>query len=460
MRVFFLGKIKHSVKKYLLLLTTLSWVQLVFGQEDILIDVHSRPLLVGDSLMVFERDSIKIFHAEDLSLIDSKPLIFQGEDILSIYEYNPVLLPKGIYLIHSIGGLVLEFDGNQTLQRIDKSFNHRMWIQSSVFTRGDTIYRFGGYGFWSLRNFITYYDWNSKEWEVLLAKASDENPPGMMSAQVYQENEMVYFIGGITMTYDLIEKGEFVTDVYRFNINERIWKRLSSRIDKNPDVLSCDRKKFGDEILFMLAGRTLVNVKENSIKKFAVNSFNNHIKSGTPIIPYKDAFILFKIVPYRADYLRIEKVSKSSFYGEFLVESPLFKKEISTWIHVFWLWLLIPVYRYWKKSKTVKEVEWTDTVKFREEALVYQGKEFPISQQESKILVKLLDNVEVDSAEILNIVENPEHNYSHNMRVRNQVMEDLNLKLKTIFNTQKDLILHDKSKTDKRIKVYRLEKKI
>lgn len=460
MRVFFLGKIKHSVKKYLLLITLLFWVHLVLGQKDILIDVQSRPLLVGDSLMVFERDSIKIFNAEDLSLIDSKPLTFEGEDILSIYEYHPVLLPKGIYLVHSIGGLVLEFDGNQTLRRIDKSFNHRMWIRSSVFTRGDTIYRFGGYGFWSLRNFIAYYDWNSKEWEVLLAKASDENPPGMMSAQVYQENEMVYFVGGITMTFDLLERAGFVTDIYRFNMNERSWKKFPTQIEKNIDVINFGRKKLDNEILFMTASRMLVNVKENSIKKFAVNSFNNHIQSDTPIIPYKDAFILFKVVPYSSDYLRIEKVSKRSFYGEFLEVHPLFKREIPGWIHLFWLLLLIPVYRYWKKSKTVKKVEWTDLVKFGEEALVYQGKEFPISQQESKILDQLFSREEVDSTDILNIVENPEHNYSHNMRVRNQVMEDLNFKLKTILNTKKDLILNYKSKTDKRIKVYRLEKKL
>jgi hypothetical protein len=460
LRVFFLGKTKHSVKKNLLLISILSWAQLVVGQEDILIDVHARPLLVGDSLMVFERDSIKIFDAQDLSLMVSKPLIIEGEDIISIYEFLPVVLPKGIYFVHNIGGLVLEFDGNQTLRRIDKSFNHRMWIRSSVFTRGDTIYRFGGYGFWSMRNFIAYYDWNSREWEVLLAKASDENPPGMMSAQVYPENEMVYFVGGVTMTYDLLERSEFITDIYRFNMNERSWKKFPTQIEKNIDVINFERKKLQDEILFMTASRLLVNVKENSIKKFAVNSFNNHIKSDSPIIPYMDSFILFKIVPYSSDFIKIVKVSKKSFYGEFLEVSPLFKKEIPGWIHVFWFLLIIPAYRYWKKNKTVQEIEWIDLVKFREEAMVYLGKEFSISQQESKILNMLLNREEVDSTDILNIVENPEHNYSHNMRVRNQVMEDLNFKLKTILNTKKDLILNYKSKTDKRIKVYRLEKKL
>jgi hypothetical protein len=460
LRVFFLGKTKHSVKKYLLLISILSWTQFVLGQKDILIDVHSRSLLVGDSLMVFERDSIKIFDAQDLSLMVSKPLIIEGEDIISIYEFLPVVLPKGIYFVHTIGGLVLEFDGNQTLRRIDNSFNHRMWIRSSVFTKGDTIYRFGGYGFWSLRNFIAYYDWNSKEWEVLLAKASDENPPGMMSAQVYPENEMVYFVGGVTMTYDLLERSEFVTDIYRFNMNERSWKRMPSLLEKNPDILNLDRKQIGDEILFMLASRMLINVKENNIKKFAVNSFNNHIKFDSPIIPYKDALILFKIVPHSSEYIKIVKVSKKSFYGEFLEVSPLFKKEIPHWIHLFWLLLLIPFYRYWKKSKKGKEVEWTSLLSLNEGALIYRGKEFPISLQESKILHQLLSHEEVDSTDILNIVENPEHNYSHNMRVRNQVMEDLNFKLKTILNTKKELISSYKSKTDKRIKVYRLEKKL
>jgi hypothetical protein len=122
--------------------------------------------------------------------------------------------------------------------------------------------------------------------------------------------------------------------------------------------------------------------------------------------------------------------------------------------------LLIPFYRYWKKSKKGKEVEWTSLLSLNEGALIYRGKEFPISLQESKILHQLLSHEEVDSTDILNIVENPEHNYSHNMRVRNQVMEDLNFKLKTILNTKKELISSYKSKTDKRIKVYRLEKKL
>jgi len=64
----------------------------------------------------------------------------------------------------------------------------------------------------------------------------------------------------------------------------------------------------------------------------------------------------------------------------------------------------------------------------------------------------------VDSIKILNICENRELNHAHNTRVRNELVERLNIYLKSLLGINKDIITHYKSKQDKRIKVYSIDK--
>jgi hypothetical protein len=60
----------------------------------------------------------------------------------------------------------------------------------------------------------------------------------------------------------------------------------------------------------------------------------------------------------------------------------------------------------------------------------------------------------VTTKSILNIVENTNLSYPHNIKIKDQFLRDLNLKLSTIFNINYDPIIVKKSKTDARIKEY------
>ena len=85
-------------------------------------------------------------------LIDS--LLFEenipNNDIKLVFKKDdPIIVSKG-------GGMVWEVE-NDSFKRADNSYNHKMTNQSNVFVRNDTIMKFGGYGYWSSRNFFTYY---------------------------------------------------------------------------------------------------------------------------------------------------------------------------------------------------------------------------------------------------------------------------------------------------------------
>lgn len=425
----------------------------------VLPDQLTKVMALGDSIFVFQDDSLRIFDAENLKNIDNRKLIYQGENIGKVNDYYPLVLPKGVFFVHQQGGLVLHFDGKRTLKRIDQSFNHKMWVSSTIFNRGNTIYRFGGYGLWSTRDFISYYDWESKEWEAIFASESEENPPGTISSLVYQEGPYAYFICGIGFTYDLVEKPYLINKIYRFNFDNLEWKEFSVDIEYSETDLTDLKAYDGDQILFLETEKKIIDFKQNKISYFRGNSVSFSLaRTVMPaLISLGDDFIIFKRKP---PYLIIEKVKKTAFFGETIKEVPLFKKTLNPLIHLLWIFLLFPIFGFIKRRNKNQNFHLPDVLKVEGETVIYGGKRIEISDKESAILELLLKQEEVDSGIILDIVENPEHNYSHNIRVRNQVMEDLNFRLKTILNSKKDLISNYKSKTDKRFKVYKLEKNI
>ena len=53
---------------------------------------------------------------------------------------------------------------NNSLSRIDKSLDNRLLADSYIFKHNDTIFRYGGYGFWSQRDFMIYFDEDFNNW--------------------------------------------------------------------------------------------------------------------------------------------------------------------------------------------------------------------------------------------------------------------------------------------------------
>ncbi len=75
---------------------------------------------------------------------------------LEISNTKLVFKNKTPYLVSKGSGMVWELT-NDSIKRIDNSFDHRMTYKSDIFVKNDTIFKFGGYGFWSARNFLTYF---------------------------------------------------------------------------------------------------------------------------------------------------------------------------------------------------------------------------------------------------------------------------------------------------------------
>ena len=119
-------------------------------------------------IYVVEKDyyyTIKIPEMKKSGLIY---FVEKDSTIFKLYAPSTYTLSKintTVYLSQGLGGLVYELRGNKIV-RLDRSFMHKMQINAQNFEYDNRIFRFGGYGFWSVRNFFTYFDLNTKEWEA------------------------------------------------------------------------------------------------------------------------------------------------------------------------------------------------------------------------------------------------------------------------------------------------------
>ena len=135
-----------------------------------------------------------------------------------------VAIDSIFYFINENGGFVYRWH-NDELERIDNSYGHRSQMMSSIFTYEKKIYRHGGYGFFDARNFFTFFDIESNEWEVEII---DEQilPLGSFDSKFFVDENYFYKIGGQTLDPFDRTKSYPLKDVWRFNLKDKTWEHL------------------------------------------------------------------------------------------------------------------------------------------------------------------------------------------------------------------------------------------
>ena len=70
-------------------------------------------------------------------------------------------------------------NSNDSLYKKDNSNIVNFFIGSNHFVRKDTIFKHGGYGYWTLSNFLIYFEDLQKSGKAILFLQDSEIPPGV-----------------------------------------------------------------------------------------------------------------------------------------------------------------------------------------------------------------------------------------------------------------------------------------
>lgn len=410
---------------------------------------------------VIEKDHYKTIKIPEQTV--SEPVYFKFSDstfykkFASPSSYELSVINNKLYLSLNLGGLVYEIKGNKII-RIDHSFEHKMQISSQQFVYDNRIFRFGGYGFWSARNFFTYFDLNSKEWESYSPVRGDKVPPGMFDVNQFKNgDDITYFNGVVIDAFDNL-KFDRSTEIWHFNLRSKIWDfkgRSALYFGNNPQNF-----QYNNYYIAITEERRIIRVNFNND---TYEIFENQAVSSK-ISPQLKPFVENGIIYYFANNHangEIELVSLpiDQFLGKSIKKADFIEKNL--WLEysqivigLIALLILVIAFYFVIKFRLTKATHIKD-----KNGVLYIGKAaINFEENELNVLRYLLKKDDVPNSELLEIVEQKGVHFSHNIRVKNDVLNQLNLKLKAILQVDTTFIIFKKSDSDSRLKVYRLNK--
>lgn len=392
----------------------------------------------------------------------SEPIYFKFSDSTFYKKFTPSsftinLIGKKLFITQNLGGIVYEIKGDELI-RIDHSYEHKMQINAQQFVYDNRIFRFGGYGFWSARNFFTYFDINSKEWESYTPVLGDKLPPGMFDVNQYKNGDEITYFNGMVINPNDNLKFEKSQAIWSFNLKTKTWENKGKTtlfFGNNPQNFQYENYfiAFNDERRIIR-----VNFEENSYEVFENEAVSSKIS------PQLQPFVENGNIYYFANnhsngdielvYLPIDKFLGKSIIKESFIERDFWKEYSPYVLGILALFILsLGTYLFIKyrpsKARFIKD----------KDGVLYLGNAaINFDENELKVLRFLLKFDDVPNSELLRLIEQKGVHFSHNIRMKNDVLNQLNLKLKAILQVDMNFIIFKKSDTDSRLKVYRLNK--
>lgn len=355
------------------------------------------------------------------------------------------------FFVHPGGGMVYQLQNSQNVKRIDRSYDHKLQLSSSVFERNDTIYKYGGYGFFSDRNFLTYYDERINEWETFRLNGN-VIPVGVYGASYFINNSSFIFFGGSTVDHFDRSRSLSNRKAYQFDFGDMEWKLRGEIENSYPfkkNTIQTDRG-----VIYFSDQTEVIDLYDNSVIVLKNNSIHRKI-SGSRISPFFHNDYIYYL--NSDDITELKKISFSDFMISDIVEEKPF---IITYIDTESL------------IQTIEEgiivviiLVWLIFLSLRNKIIVigsqfyYRFRSLRLNQTESQFLIMILsaETQKVSNQMLLKLFDERSLDLGTITRKKNQFVHDLNEKLKFLFRSKSDFLISEKSSSDRRNTYYFLD---
>lgn len=379
--------------------------------------------------------------------IDSVPLDFGFPN-----SFQSVFIKDNLYISSVTGGMIYSIV-NDSLKRIDNSFNHKMTIQSAVFTHRDTIFKFGGYGYWSSRKFMTYFSFDTMEWEFYKQTGSN-SPPGSHNFNWSISGDDFYFFNGRIVDVNNGLMAGRNDDIWKFDFISRSWSNLGkvNLSDYNFNMVKSNVDKFGSSYVFD------TSISENSVYKL---DFLNNILS-TFDIPNKYSgigkwsFIENDTIYELRPNIFVKTPLKEIFNESTREDTKLYNSSqslIDGLVRVLLYFILIVVVLYFLNDFNIRSKP-----RLTSQGIKVKRELIRLSDIEIKILHKLLKSTEILSVDLYNTVEDKSLSYPQNNRIKVSAIKSINSKIYKSLGVQ-SFIDSKKLLEDKRVAIYFISRK-
>jgi len=246
--------------------------------------------------------------------------------------HKPIKNGKGLFLVKATGGPVYQVL-DSAIVRIDKSYDHKMQDGGAIFSRNDTIFIQGGYGFWSVRNIMVYFDPHSSEWELYRNNKQSETPPGLTGHQHFIEGDSLFVFGGwnfdeLNPTIVIPNKNAWIYD-----FRKRCWKQLGepdfTQIEITRILTPAVRFSDGGWLL-TFTNETIINPVTSTQRSCKLTHFLKYLVLSGHISPFthNGRVYYYRHLPNNSALLELASIPESVLLSDCTKASPLIRRTL------------------------------------------------------------------------------------------------------------------------------------
>ena len=367
-------------------------------------------------------------------------------------SFSTILKRNKLLFLENRGGDILALNSNDSLVKIDNSNISNFFIGSSIFIKKDTIFKHGGYGYWTQSNFLTYYEDFTKEWQIYPISQKSEIPPDIASHASLIIDDSYYFFGGASIS----ENGSRVVsnlneEVWCYNFKEKKWHLIGTFLRDHIIPIYTSFTK-GSSLFILDDNKQLyeIDLLSNLITKYKIAPIlYRFIKEIKPIY-YKG------LVYFLDDLGNINKISITELTKE-VEEITVFYKnqnflQIVLIVTFFSTVFFILFYSY-------KEYENNKKLKLLENGIRFKNK-FIELEELSIAIIRMVEREEAELSKVYDLVKKNHLSKIQNERIKNQFIDQINMKLTVLTGKKEDFLIVSKSSFDKRYKTISINKSI
>ena len=379
-------------------------------------------------------------------------------DALNHANFFTIINSNKLYIVSNGAGPVFIYRNN-TFERIDNSSLHKNQFGGARFIYNNKIHIYGGYGFWSFKSFITFFDENISQWD-LLYNDSKYIPDGRWKPIYNIINDKLYVLGGRSGSAGSTNQDESFSDVFYFDFIEKEFVNVGKLNPSiNPKYTLFSYPKIDDNIL-------IVNNKHLTKIDFENLTFTNYSrgKAFSGVDNKYPSFIDDKNLYYISDLngeKLINSININSINNDFNSETfPLIINESKISVTQYVLFGLLIAFVFWI---ILKIFSFKDFIKglilYDENNIYFNNDSVSITKNEQSLISYLSEKPFITAPQVNSIISDQQFAKSHFTSLRNKLVGDLNQKLFQLTRNEK-CIIETKDPKDNRIKVYKADSSI
>ena len=394
---------------------------------------------------------------------DSKNFFIDNKNIQSLKtldnkKFNTLNDSLKTFLILVGGGHVVSQTENGFF-REDSSVEQKNQFLSSVFLYNDQIYMYGGYGFWSFKDYITFFDKATGQWEILKIK-SEYIPPPRWKAVFQLTKDKLYVFGGRNTPKGSVNKDIILNDIFYFDFIEnkfinlgKINPQIPLKYSYGPSVTIKNKKAYlqKDQIVFF-------DFKNDTVISYFKKNLFEGLDMQRPVFEHLDTIYYVKknkktslLVKFPVKNLNNINPTFFSMFAEKEIYFEIFFVLLSVFL-VLALWTSFKLFAY---KDFLKE-----SVLFDENKIHFR-KEFHLMDEKQLKLIKHLEkHKQISAIELNNIISSKKYVKSHLTYLRAEFVKNLNDIYKKLTKNSLNLVEEAQDPQDHRYKIYKITKQV